>query len=370
MEIKLCVDKVPYTTKPENGEIGKISNRIGKVSLNTTDDIKMFADDVGEKGHTWCPATFKGIRNKKNFEQFQVIALDFDDGITWEQVKERADKYNLPVLFAYETFSSVNCDKFRVVFLNDASIPYTKVAETIIAALRVIFPESDDNCTDVSRMFFGGKNLFYYDETLPKISIESLVMNMELYLKDTYGANNYGREMQKFATTTRVALESSTSLAVYTYSNKDDYIHDCIHDNTLEKISPFVISGDINRNGENFSKLYKIIFDGTPDGLPRNIKKCCENESHKPCRIPLKSIVDKCRLLREFVNGDIWLYHHQLVGLGMNLVYIEGGRKLFLDTLKKHGGKYSSYPEKYRTFGSHFLSYFVNKSYSPEKCEH
>lgn len=130
---------------------------------------------VGNRGYTWCPATFgNGKRGINNFVQMQFFVLDFDYGVTWEEISGRAKYYNLPVLFAYETFSSVNMSKFRVIFLNDIAITDKKTANVIISALMAIFPECDSSCRDVSHIFFGGKNLFYYDENIPEIGVEIL----------------------------------------------------------------------------------------------------------------------------------------------------------------------------------------------------
>jgi hypothetical protein len=122
-------------------------------------DITEFAEAVGNMGYTWCPATFNNGRRKiEDFRQLQIVALDFDSDkstnkITWEDVKKRADCYNLPILFAYETFNSKDKDKFRVVFLNDVSVDDKRAAYAVISALRTIFPESDELCKDISYVF-------------------------------------------------------------------------------------------------------------------------------------------------------------------------------------------------------------------------
>jgi len=363
--IKVSLDKEAFTIKPEGGKIGQISDRIARtIVCISPDKIKSFAEAVGQLGHTFCPATFRnGQRNKDSFEQMQLFVLDFDSNkpeniISWEQVKERAETYNLPILFAYESFSSVDRSRFRVAFLNDISITDIQAAEVVIKALRTIFPESDDSCKDASHMFFGGKNLFYFDDNMPEINIESLIMNMGLFLKDTYGANNYGREITKFAQSTGLALDSNTTLAVSVYYNEEDFIN--------ENFSPFDITY-INRNGDFSSKAYKLSFDNNVGIIAKN--DWDTDDKHKQCRTPLDIVEQKCRLLHEFMNGDLWLYHEHLVGLAMNLIHIDGGRKCFIDTLEKYNRKYRSYPKKLREFGSHYLSYFVKKDYAPMRCE-
>ena len=153
--IKLCLDNVPYKIKPDGKtEITMINNRIGHSvkELNiATDDMDKLVRAVGRDGHTFCPATFKdGHRCQESFEQQQMFALDFDNDkpdstITFEEVKSRAEKYDLPVWFAYDSLRSVDHHKFRVVFLNDASIPDRKMAEAMQLAMGTIFPEADSS---------------------------------------------------------------------------------------------------------------------------------------------------------------------------------------------------------------------------------
>lgn len=128
--IKVSLDKEMFWSKPNQQETAIISMRIAE-KARTLELQKMneFVESITLDGHTFCPATFKGgKRSKDNFEQQQMFALDFDNKdpdrtVSFEDVKDRAEKYNLPILFAYDTFSSTEHDKFRVVFLNDTSIP-------------------------------------------------------------------------------------------------------------------------------------------------------------------------------------------------------------------------------------------------------
>ncbi len=137
-KIKLSLDREPFWQKPEKDAILKINNRIGGAAKElepTSKEIRAFAERVGIDGQTFCPASFKeGRRKQENFEQQQFFALDFDNKeagkrISFEDVQKRAEHYELPILFAYDTFSSTEHNKFRVVFLNDASISNRKVAE-------------------------------------------------------------------------------------------------------------------------------------------------------------------------------------------------------------------------------------------------
>lgn len=165
--IKLSLDSEEYLEKPSSNQARDINNRIGKSAVDLevdVDGLEKLVDGIGNKGRAFCPATFyEGRRSKDNYEQQRLFALDFDNKdpakkVSFDDIKERADRYELPVLFAYDTFSSVDHDKFRVVFLNDISIPDKQVAEAMQLALGTIFPEADPACyKDVSRIYYGGK---------------------------------------------------------------------------------------------------------------------------------------------------------------------------------------------------------------------
>ncbi len=86
-----------YNSKPSEAEIGKISNGLYTKSI----DYKELAYEVGEHGCTFSPAVYDGRRRKENYIGQQLIGLDFDNGVTFAEIKDRAEHYRLPILFAY-----------------------------------------------------------------------------------------------------------------------------------------------------------------------------------------------------------------------------------------------------------------------------
>lgn len=198
-DIKISLDHMTYNSKPDKWETDEIYSRIGgKVKYLNQKYIGSYIEAIGQNGQTFCPATFINGKNKKeNFEQIQLFILDFNNDdtnklISWEQVKKRSIDYNLPLLFAYDTFSSTKSNKkFRVGFLNDAIVNYAKVAEIILEALLTIFPEANQKSKNISQMYYGGKKLIYLDKSIPMINIDSLISNMSLYWYNRYGKFHY-----------------------------------------------------------------------------------------------------------------------------------------------------------------------------------
>lgn len=219
-QIKISFDNCVNRSKPNSYNTRSIKERIAeKIHRVNQDNLKSFVNFVGKNGCTFSPATFKTTfediaMNRESFEQMQSFPLDFNGGISFDDVMSRAKQYDLSVLFAYETLGSKNQDRFRVVFLNDVSIKYVKVAEIMIEALLTIFPEADSRSRDVTQIYFGGKQLLYFDESVPTINIELLFRNMCLYLRDRYGEKHYKDRVYRFSELTGLALTEKKMLDV------------------------------------------------------------------------------------------------------------------------------------------------------------
>ena len=163
--------------------------------------------------------------------------MDFDNKnpdkkISFQEIKERADLYELPVLFAYDTLSSKDHDKFRVVFLSDVAVPDRKVAEAMQRAMGTMFPEADPSCyNDVSKLYFGGKGLLYYDNDLHQMDTERVFCSFTYCMKENE-ANHYKEKIARFSKETGIRLnkrgllditisEDPTEVAGVTKTNKN-----------------------------------------------------------------------------------------------------------------------------------------------------
>lgn len=382
-KIKVSLDYKPFWGKPEKDEIPEINSRIGKSVKelkSSPKDIRAFAERVGIEGQTFCPASFKeGCRKQEKFEQQQFFALDFDnkeDGkrVSFEEVRKRADHYELPILFAYDTFSSTEHNKFRVVFLNDASISDRKVAEAMQLAMGTIFPEADSTCyKDVSKMYFGGKELLYYDKEVPLINVESVFRNLSYYLKDTYHAKHYKEKIQKFSKETGISLNKKGFFDVTVVENPTE---ECFgaknNQNTNGGNAPSAIiytSNYIKGNGAIPPKVYyKIILDNDCTkklSVAKNTVSVNHSGKHSLYRSSImESIRQKCRLFSEFENGKRELCHNELFGLLNNLLNIDSGEKIFKDGL----AKYPYANDKIVKWERH-CKYNKQQGYRPMRCD-
>jgi hypothetical protein len=144
----------------------------------------------------------------------QWFVLDFDETLPLHEAYARIKKYELPILFVYETFSSVDYNRFRLVFLNDISVTDIRAAQIIQNTLMTIFPEADEQCRSVVQIYYGGKKLLKFDESIPTINIELLVRNMTFYLRDQYGDTNYKRKIVEVAKTNKIRLTDKKLLDI------------------------------------------------------------------------------------------------------------------------------------------------------------
>lgn len=157
--VNIHLDIQSYDYKPINKiEISKISTRICKEISNIS--MKELANKLSN-GHTMVLGIMKdGKRKKVNLEYQEVVALDFDDGVTIEQIKNtRFIQDNAS--FIYTTFSHTKDNpKCRVVFkLSDRLISNNQI-ESLYKDLFNRFPKADISCKDSSRLFYGGLEQF------------------------------------------------------------------------------------------------------------------------------------------------------------------------------------------------------------------
>lgn len=268
-KIKVSLDSESCWAKPSNIQAAQISNRIGGSvqELNSPQDMRRLISSVGEHMHTFCPATFKdGIRDKEHFEQQQFFALDFDNKdpkntISFEQVKARAELYDLPLSFAYDTCSSINHNRFRAVFLNDNPVTDIRVSELVLKGLTTIFPEVDPCSKSPIQMYFGGENVIYSslsNNSCPTISVESVIRNTVNFLENKYGTKHYKPYVTKFYRDAGISLDEKGNPDISIVEDPAERIGASLGDNLQNPI----IYTQIGRKSPKFlqKSCEKVLF--------------------------------------------------------------------------------------------------------------
>lgn len=373
LRIHVSVDIKKYSIKPDIKTIIGISNRIA--AYPGYDKLERLPIIVGEHGFSWCPSTFtEGKRKIANFRSQQLFGLDFDNGITWEEVQERAAKYRLPISFAYETLSSVNRSKFRVAVCSNIEITDVRVAKVIQIALMEIFPECDPACKDCSRLFLGGKGLIFVNENMnaATFNISDLMFSLVEYYRDK-DSNNYLRLIKSYAERVGIELKngyprveinnemqkseiSGATSIIYNIigvapriSNIEDDLFYVIY--LTEKIKKFKVIKTKEGNEEVI--IYEAVDTKTGKrDLLRNFD--------------FSDLMDNCKLFSEFAKGERWCYHNELWGIATNLCQIKGGGDTFVRVItNEFNEQHESYREK--DWG-YYLNYIQKQDYFPQQC--
>lgn len=390
-EIQISFDNYRNKSKPNSYNVHSIKERVAeRIHRVNQNNLKSFVALVGNDGCTFSPATFKTSfadieMSKSNFQQMQLFALDFNGGILFDDVMSRARQYDLPVLFAYETLGSKKQDRFRVVFLNDATIEYVEVAEIMVEALLTIFPEADSRSRDVTQIYFGGKRVLYFDESAQMINIELLIRNMCLYLRDHYGDKHYKDRVYKFSELTGLAVTERKMLDVSvvevskrpvvtldgTLSPNSIIYKIDIGDKSPSKIRERCNSSSTDHHTSQITRLfYRVVVNHSLNRSSENkhlpsTKK--SSDVHLPHRShDLRRIRDECQLFSEFEDGTRILTQEELHGISTGLIQIESGSKKFMQTIRKHS-YFDDNPKRYDDW-EFYLSYMKKTKHIHLPC--
>lgn len=335
MRVKISIDKIASGSKPTNGSIVKTRERTAE---NWTEiELKLLADLNGNQGHTIIPAHLAGGMKAENCVEMQILALDFDSGCTFSEIKNKCDSMGLKITYAYHTFSSTDeKEKFRIIFVLEQPETDSYLIKTMILMLHTIFPESDPSCKNLDRMYFGGRELICYDGD----ARIAMVQIYHAFLKSIDSEKHRSEKIGSFAKKQKVLLVNNNlcmgelrNIDVIFGGNKDSTV---IHITAETTNPPFFVMED---------KLHPGIT--------------CREEKEKKRRIDLTNAAISCQLYKDFEEGVI-LGHEEKFAVVTNLININGGMKHFLEAIKKYYGE-----ENYSEW-SNAIGYM--KGYHPKRC--
>ena len=335
MKVILSLQRRYHKKKPDKNQTRIISNTIAE--CKDIVDISEAADLIGNKGCTFCGATFKPSKRKKNcVEAMQLFAIDFDDGVTYKEVKAIIDRYNLPLCFSYHTFSSSKeQERFRIVFCFEFPILDAKFMKMIIRMLMEIFPMCDKSCRDECRMFFGGKRII--DDPLSYLTFNQLIHAYYLFLYST-DLVNASRRMSSIC---KICAINKTK------DNTIDYKMNCKKEDLQDPDKYIVLCCPQTEFELNLSKnVYYFKKSTDPDAQNKPYAEnggttSSDRGSIKQKKTQLKDnkiIFEKCRLAKEFFEGEHDCFSHDIrFKLLTNIIQFRGMRKSFLDAIDASG---------------------------------
>ena len=301
--------------------------------------------EIGEKGHSFSPIIFSGNkRQQKYFQEMQLFVLDFDDNIDYQITKIKCQSLGLPILFSYQTLSArPDYQKYRVVLCHVVSVKDGGLADLILKMLKVMFPEADKLCFEISRMFLGGKGIIEMNPDAT-FSLDELIRQFEIYMRST-DPSNYTKKLARFASKYGIALLGKYNLNVCTLSEGEN---DVTRRNSIKYIIEIPLSAS------------KIVIYG--ENKKRNSSSREYVSNRKLEKITEDELCEKCRLYREFLSG-LWLHHGERFLLMTNLINMKGKRRQFLEKVREYYGD-----ERYYAAERDY-NYCTERNYKPENCE-
>ena len=296
-----------FNKKPDGKEAAIISQKL-KSSVLTYDFL---AVHVGELGCSFAPAVFQGSRKAENFFGMQLFAIDIDEGVSFIQMKERADRFHLPILFAYKSFSwREDYEKFRVVFAADHMVTDAVRAQDIQYMLMQIFEECDQHCSDLSRLFYGSnQGLLYFAEKPEEFTVDELTIALNCYMFERYGEKHYTSMLHKFYHSAGISSK--------------------------KKVPSYTVSQETQGR-------------------------------RKTSNIDFSILKERCRLYRDFADGNEYYYYPQLFHIATNLINADKGKKQFLDILNSTvNSAHSAYHIRNWKV---ILNVLIDMNYQPQSC--
>ena len=306
----ITLDPKPQKSKPQGKiEIARINNSLRTITGLTITEISEILTQP--YSYTWSPAIFNGYRSNSTWVEQQLYTLDFDGGIEPKEVIERFKEYGITPNLIYYTFSDMpEKRKFRVILFLDKVVNDKDLNIYLQKGLLRLFPEADQSCKDLSRIFFGGT----YGEVLSsKPIVLQKIFDCVSITESLRGPNTSKKSIQ------------TRSLVYYIYTNTRDQIDF----NTTDIGTP-----------EYLKTLKKTIFD---------FNECSEN----------------VKIFKDFLNGK-WLHHPELFGIATNLHWLNGGLKVMRSTMDKYN---SLGLTKYTQNNYNILDYVKKMEYKPQSLK-
>jgi len=310
MEVYLSIDHEAMDKKPDDSW-KTVEAKKRAIAGWQKIDIRKAAYLIGKKGHAAVPGHLEGGMSADCCTAMQVFMLDFDSGISFEEIRGQCEKMGLPISFAYHTFSSSEeKEKFRLVFVHDTLIEDPYIIRIVLFMLNSIFQGNDIACKNPDRMFLGSdKGIIYLDED----SHLALVQLLHPFFTALDRDKNLNRNIRRFCNKMKV-FRINDRPAMGNISFFTDFL-----ENDGNRDSPIIHM--IEESG--FPSF--CIIEGSE--LHQSIRRRQEKR-----KLDVKETTN-CQLLNDF-NSGVGLGHNERFILLTNLMQVSGGRKHFFEVLE------------------------------------
>lgn len=312
MKVWISLDNQGYRDKPKD-KVPLLKKRVSKRWQEI--ELEKLADLVGNKGYAVIPGHMATGFKAIDCVAMQVFMLDFDKGVSFDAIKMKCEKMQLPIAFAYHTYTSTEeIEKFRIAFVSEYLIEDPFIIKIIMEMLYQLFPECDRKCRNLDRIFFGGKELIY-DE----MALCALVQIFSSFFDKINAGNNFKRNIKSFCKKNHILLVNDRPAMgeISMLSSLEEEI---------TKIDGFMDSIIIHKTRETIKPSFFMI-----EGMKEHLSIKCRRERK---RLDIKKN-SGCQLLDDF-NSGIVLEHNQKFAILTNLLYVYGGQKHFFEILNAY----------------------------------
>ena len=158
IHVSLCLSPLKLAAKPKCHEVGKISKSLNKDG-NCVRTLRELANDFIH--HPFSPFELSGNICSDNLMKSELAVMDFDEGISCDEVLKRCNDYGIPPVIVYSSLSSKSnsieaSKKFRVIWLLIEKVDKNVYGE-ILNELYMLFPEADKAALRPSQFFYNGR---------------------------------------------------------------------------------------------------------------------------------------------------------------------------------------------------------------------
>ncbi len=155
MDVLTCmVSEFSYREKPQGPQVA----RLRKSFVPYEGTVEALAGRIAH-GHPFMCSVVEGGFRAENWKSQELLALDFDNKESFlpsSQALKRAAGHGIPAAICYETYGSEpGHERYRLVFVLDERVEDAQLARSLQRRLLNLFPEADQACSDLSRMFYG-----------------------------------------------------------------------------------------------------------------------------------------------------------------------------------------------------------------------
>lgn len=340
--IKVNILPNPQFRKPDTKEYREIQKTICNDENIKELDFKHFAYLVGEKGYIWKSSLLEGGAKNENFKEAYILSLDFDDGMRIDEFLSISKDLGLEPTFIYQTFSHTEENhRFRVIWKLNEVITMPQLKNALQLMLMEVFPECDNACKDLSRLWIGGKKVSFYNG-FNTLNLDNLLNALITSITEKSTNGHESRDIKKFCKNIGINIYNKHPFILKSGENHENpykYINRELRENR-QKIDTFIYD---NLEFSFDTKSYNCEKNKCSGAKIQTIK----GDKIKKTKIDYDKLKDKCNLFNDFINGKR-LEHNEIFHLSLNLKEFEKYPTILKDTLLKNG--YDKWQNKYNTY--------------------